>query len=117
MGDISTEDIKNYVISMRKKAEITDGSINHIIKIVKIIFSEAARRKVIDTDPTKGISYIPVKQKDRGILRIEDVHKLFDYATMMEVWGCETTYIFNLFAVLTGCRRGEISMSIMNTLK
>ena len=108
MSDISTEDIKNYVISMRKKAEITDGSINHIIKIVKIIFSEAVRRKVLTEDPTKGISYIPVNQKDRGILTIEEVHKLFNYETMMEIWGCETTYIFNLFAVLTGCRRGEI---------
>ena len=27
---------------------------------------------------------------------------------MGDVWDCETTYILNLFAIMTGCRRGEI---------
>ena len=108
LRDITTDTIKQYIINLRKKGDITDGSINHIIKIVKIIFSEAVRRKVITEDPTKGISYIAVKQKDRGIMKIEEIHKLFDYENMMDIWGCEVSYTFNLFAVLTGCRRGEI---------
>ena len=108
LKEISNKDIKNYIIGLKKKGKLSDGSINHILKIVKIIFSEAVRREILEKSPADGIPYIRAKQKDRGILTIKEVHKLFDDEKYPEIWGDEVAYTFNLFAVMTGCRRGEI---------
>jgi len=109
LTSITTKDVEDFVIDLKNNTELADGTINHLLKIVKIAFAEALREKLIYENPTKDISYLKVSSKERGILNVEEVKKLFDPRTVDSVWGGDkVTYAVNLFAASTGVRRGEI---------
>ena len=105
---ITSKDIKDYIIKLKKDGKITDGSIKHILKIIKIIFAEAERRELIVKNPAREIPYPKVEQKERGILTRDEAQRLFNESRMMDIWGSDMAYTLNLFAIMTGCRRGEI---------
>ena len=109
LTSITTKDVEDFVIDLKNNTKLADGTINHLLKIVKIAFSEALREKLVYENPTKDISYLKASSKERGILNVEEVKKLFDPETLNSVWGGDkVTYAVNLFAASTGVRRGEI---------
>lgn len=106
--DITQKDIKNFILYLKKEGKISDSTINHILKTLKTVLIIAINDGIITKNPIDGVSRIKAEKKRRGILTIEEVHKLFDEKTIDEIWKCRTSYVFNLFGVLTGCRRGEL---------
>ncbi len=48
METISINDIKSFVFYLKKKGTLSDGTINHILKLVKMVFSKAHRDEVIE---------------------------------------------------------------------
>ena len=114
LTSIKTKVIENYIISLKAQGELAEGSINHIIKILKIMFAEAKRRDLIYKDPCENIPYIRSKGKERGILSLEETRLLFTGNALDRVWDNDiVTYTFHLFSASTGCRRGEI-LSLKN---
>jgi integrase len=109
LTSIKKEDIEDFIIYLRKNKPLAAGSVNHIIKIVKIMTAEALRRKLIYEDPSKEISYIDADEKERGILTLDEVAKLLHPGSMNIYWeGCIITYAMNVLAAVTGMRRGEL---------
>jgi len=109
LTSIRKEDIEDFIIYLRKNKPLAAGSVNHIIKIVKIMTAEALRRKLIYEDPSKEISYMDADEQERGILTLDEVAKLLHPSNMNIFWeGCPVTYAMNVLAAVTGMRRGEL---------
>jgi len=106
---ISKEDIEDFIIYLRKNKPLSPGTINHLIKIVKIMFAEAKRRKLIYEDPSIEISYLDAQEQERGVLTFQEVVELLDLRNIDKYWdGCLVTFAMNVLAAVTGMRRGEL---------
>jgi integrase len=106
---IQERDIEDFIIHIRRTTKLSSGTINHLIKILKIVFAQALREKLIYENPAKEISYLDADQQKRGVLSLEEVGKLFEPSKIDEIWnGCVVTYAMNVVSASTGMRRGEL---------
>lgn len=109
LTSIQKKDVKDFLIHLKQTTDLKEGTLNHILKIVKIIFNQALEDNLIYENPAKTISYMDANHQKRGILTIEEVRELFDKSRIDEIWdGCAVAYTMNIFAATTGVRRGEI---------
>jgi integrase len=109
LTSITKEEIEDFIIYLRKNKPLAAGTINHLIKILKIMFAEAKRRQLIYEDPSKEISYLDAREQERGVLTIEEVVTLLNPKNIDKLWdGCRISYAMNVLAAVTGMRRGEL---------
>ncbi|MCF7953879.1 MAG: site-specific integrase [Spirochaetales bacterium] len=79
----------------------SSSTINKILLALRTILQYAQKKKYIQQVPL--IDMLPNKQKDRGILTIEEVKSFFS-----QEWNDPRYYAINLIAATTGMRMGEI---------
>lgn len=109
LTSIQTRDIRDFVIHLKKTTKPANGTINHILKIVKIVLGEALRRKLIHTDPTVDVNYADANQQDRAAFTLKGAFTLIHPSNIDLSWqGCLTTYTMNVLAAVTGMRRREL---------
>jgi len=110
-GDLDIREIYEKRIDgwlLRLKEEgVGFKTLNHLITILRIIFSYAVKAHDIEESPMANIELFSVKIPEKGILSREELVRLFpeDYGT---VWQSKMHYTLNLTAVFTGMRLGEI---------
>ena len=100
LSKIDSEVIEELVIGMSAAGKAS-GTINHVLITLRTILQYAYKKKYIQHMPI--IEMIPRKQKDRGILTVEEVKAFF-----AQEWADKRYYAFNLIAATTGMRMGEI---------
>ena len=106
---IQERDIEDFIIHLKKTTTLASGTINHIIKIIKIVFAEALRQKLIYENPAKDISRIEANQQDRGMLTLREADQLLHPKNIGTYWdGCLVIYAMNVLSATTGMRRGEL---------
>lgn len=111
IGAITEETAKAFVAHLRTTTKLSDNSIYQIVKISKIAFSEAVRKKIIRDSPMANIKVNSGSSKPRGILELHEVRQLLnpDQATIDKIWGGDRlNHAFNYLAATTGCRKCEL---------
>lgn len=88
---------------------LTKTTVNHCLRILKLMLSEAEDQGYIVRNPSKNISRLKREKKRRVLPTLEEFQKLFDERTIPTVWnGNDTLYTICLLAASTGLRLGEI---------
>jgi len=106
LNAISTEIVENWIMSLSRKG-YNNSSINIQIATLKIMMKEAARIKLISSNPMEKIKKLIAHNKEVQILKNEEVQKLFP-ADWIRIWDSYDIYLFNKLAACTGMRLSEI---------
>ena len=116
LDEITPKMIESWLVLMSEKKHMSKKvkdknlsplTINHTLKILKIMFGEAVRLKLLVINPCSEIKELKRNDVDREIFTVEEVKKLFS-PNWAELWSNETVYIMNRLAACTGMRMGEI---------
>jgi integrase len=103
---ISTELVQDWIMCLSRKG-FNNSSINISIATLKAMMKEAARLKLISSDPMEKIKKLISHNKEVQILKDEEVQKLFP-ADWRRIWESYDVYLFNKLAACTGMRLSEI---------
>jgi integrase len=106
LNTISTEIVENWIMDLSRKG-YNNSSINIQIATLKIMMKEAARVKLISSNPMEKIKKLIAHNKEVQILKNEEVQKLFP-ADWIKIWDSYDIYLFNKLAACTGMRLSEI---------
>ena len=106
LDEINPTVIEDWLLSMIAKG-LKPSSVNIQYKTLRIMIGEAARLKIVKTNPCKEVKEIKGEEFKRQILTVEEARKLFtpDWPT---VWKSEIVYKAHLLAACTGLRSGEL---------
>lgn len=108
LTEISTREIEKFLKSMRDSG-YASRTVNYHLAVLRLIFGEAERLGDIEKNPMKSVKPFGDTGKERGVLTMEEVKRLFAPDNLEKLWGgnrFERT--LNLTASLTGMRVGEI---------
>jgi len=106
INSILPEHIQDWVMELSRKG-YNNSSINIQIATLKVMLKEAARLKLISSNPGEKIKKLVANNKEVQILNIEEVQKLFPRA-WGEIWDSFEVFVFNKLAACTGMRLSEI---------
>lgn len=87
---------------------LSQSSVTLYLVILKIMFKEAMRRKIIKNNPAADVAPLKKEIVKRGVLNHEEVKSLFDIKKKDEIWYDDISYYANLLAACTGMRMGEV---------
>lgn len=104
---ITPKDIEAW-LKREQQTGISNSTLNKRIKILRIIFNEAYRLGDISFNPFTRIQMFCSDTKTKGIFTEDEIRKLFKSTSSKCLWKNDLTYLFNLLAVSTGMRLGEI---------
>ena len=106
---ITADLVNSWVLGMKKEGQLQNSTINRIVKVFKVILSDAYRKGDIQADIAKRILLLKSDSKTHGIFSKEEAAKLLNPKTIKKVWGGNRIhYAMNLLASKTGMRIGEI---------
>ena len=106
LDDISTDLVQNWIMDLSREKH-NNSSINTLIATLKVMMKEAARLKLISSNPMEKINKLIAHNKEVQILKNEEAQKLFP-SNWREIWDSYETYLFNKLAACTGMRFSEI---------
>jgi integrase len=106
LNAISTELVQNWIMGLSRE-KYNNSSINTLIATLKAMMKEAARLKLISSNPMEKIKKLIAHNKEVQILKNEEVQKLFP-SDWKKIWDSYEIYIFNKLAACTGMRLSEI---------
>ncbi len=110
---INTRMIENWILCLREKHGRTDkplshSTVNHVLTCLKIMLKETVRLEYLHKSPADSIIQLKEKPKEKGILIIAEVKKLFQDDSIDHIWdGDRQHYTINLLSASTGMRLGE----------
>ena len=115
---ITPKDIEDFANRL-KDSGLTNTTVNHYMKDLKVIFHEALRRNDIQTDPTRQILPFRNDTREKGIFTVAEIESLFCGENIVQrIWnGNKEAYLMNLLAVKTGMRLGEIQALRVQDIK
>ncbi len=107
LTSIKTFHIEDWIKQLQK-TELATGTINNLIRIIKIMLQEAFRLGYIEKNPTANIFNLRDNYKEKGILTLPEVKELFDKNRIGQIWKSDLKhYGINLLSASTGMRLGE----------
>jgi integrase len=105
LDEISTQMIEEWKYSLVEQHRLSNKSTNNYLSILHVMLDYWWRHGVIQSDPSVKVKPMSKRGgKTRGILTVEETHRLFT----SEVWDNHIGYLANLLAAVTGMRMGEI---------
>jgi integrase len=106
LSSITPEIVQNWVMQLSKKG-YNNSTINLNIAALKVMMKEAARQKLINSNPMEKVKKLVAHNKEVQILKNEEVKKLFP-ADWKDFWDSYEVYLINKLAACTGMRLSEI---------
>jgi integrase len=118
LDKITEEGVNEWLLGFKRREVIIDGKTeikgykntyaNSVFGTFTLMMGEAVKRKLITQNPCGNVPRLKNDRKEREILTVDEVRKLFP-AGYTTVWGDKkTAYAANRLASLTGMRIGEI---------
>jgi len=114
IDSILPEHIQDWIMDLSRKG-YNNSSINILIATLKLMLKEAARLKLISSNPGEKIKKLAANNKEVQILNIDEVQKLFPRHSgdslggdWRDIWDSYEVYVFNKLAACTGMRLSEI---------
>jgi integrase len=117
LGAIAGEDINKWLIAFRDRGrKLRNGKLKHYknsyannaLSVINIMMTEAARRKLIASNPCENVRKLKNDSRAVEILTADEARKLFP-ENPLPIWGGkEIDFAANRLASLTGMRIGEI---------
>ena len=130
MNSILPEHIQNWIMELSRKG-YNNSSINILMATLKVMFKEAARLKLVSSNPAEKIKKLTAANKEVQILNLEEVQKLFPRpsgnadgdscgdsgngsndghggGSWRGIWDSYEVFVFNKLAACTGMRLSEI---------
>jgi integrase len=93
----------------RMSKPLSKVTINHCLRILKLILAEAEDRGYISKNPARNVGRLKKEDKRWILPTLAEFQTVFDEKSIPTIWsGNETLYAFNLIAATTGMRLGEI---------
>jgi integrase len=117
LGAITEEDINKWLIGFRERGKILrNGKFKHYknsyantaLSVLNIMMTEAARRKLIASNPCENVRNLKNDCRVVEILTADEVKRLFPENPLLIWGGKEIDFAANRLASLTGMRIGEI---------
>ncbi len=105
--------IEDWLFSLKEKIgrankPLAASTANCCLKTLKIMMNEAVRREYININPCKKVEPLVESPKEKSILNMDEVRKLFKADTIDQIWYGDLYYFtVNLLAASTGMRMGE----------
>ena len=107
INSINPEMVRSWVLQLSREG-FYNSTINLSIATLKVMMKEAARQKLIPSNPMEKIQKLAANNKEVKILRNEEVQKLFP-ADWTKIWDSYEVYLVNKLAACTGMRLSEIT--------
>jgi len=108
LDEIEPETVETWLFSLRDKG-LAAETCNHALSALKAVFREAARLRLVKSDPAEPVERLYVTAKPRGVLDTKEVSDLLARGALGRVWGGNLKmYTIALIAFSTGARQGEI---------
>ncbi len=100
---ITRAQIEDWKLDLFENSGLSAETVNHALKVLKIMMREAYRREIIRGNPAAGQVSGPAKV--RIVLTLEQAQAAFE---KREHWADLRHYALNLTAFTTGARMGEL---------
>ena len=113
LNQITPKMVEDWLFFLRKKIGKTGKplaaiTVNHCLVTLRIMLGEAVRREYLKKNPVIGVEPLKENPRERNILSIEEVRKLFKDDTINRIWEDYLAHFtINLLAASTGLRIGE----------
>jgi integrase len=109
LDNIRASDAEAFIACLKQKG-LSNVSINHNLKILRLIFGWAEKKNDIDYNPFKEVMNLKSDCKEKGMFTSDEIFKLLlDKTRVEEVWANNRNdYLMNLVAYKTGARLGEL---------
>jgi integrase len=109
LDEIRADDIEAYIAHLKNNG-LSNLSVNHNLKILKVIFKWAKNHGDIFYDPMQEVILLKNSASEKGIFTKEEINELVlrneSFAT---VWASDSLmYLLNITAYKTGMRLGEL---------
>ena len=103
--EIHEKRIEAWLLNLKGEG-VGTKTLNHLITVLRIIFSYAFKSHDIGENPMDSIELFSIAVKEKGILSREELVRLFSNDN--GAWGSKMHLAINLTAVMTGMRLGEL---------
>ena len=106
LDDITPNAVEGWLLSLSESG-LKPKSINLIYITLKMMLKEAAKAKLIKSNPCGEVKKLKADEIVRAILTVEEARKLFP-ANWATVWESKVVYLAHRLAACTGLRIGEL---------
>lgn len=103
MNEITPNTVKSFRTMLLNEKGISRGTINNVVKALKIILDTALADDVMVHNAMRGITSLRENCSTRDAFTYEEAVKIFDYK-----WQDKSNKLLMLVAALTGMRIGEL---------
>jgi len=101
--------IEGWVMTLKSEDTLSPTTVNHCLTTLKTMLSEATRLGVIATNPALPVEHLKESPKEKQILTLEEVRRLFGEGALAEMWKGSLPHLtLNLLAASTCLRMGEV---------
>lgn len=108
LSAISPEIIERWALQLRDEG-LSGKGVNNLLSCLRVMLAEAYRLRRIHRNPFDVVRPLGVDNRDRGVLSIEEVQRLFAPENIEPAWKGHLLFrCINLVAACTGCRQGEL---------
>ena len=109
LAKITPQMVETWVMALADRHHLAAVSVNHILATAKVMFGEAFRLGIIPGDPAAKVAPLQEKSKEREVLTLAEIRKLFREDRIPSIWnGDERLYTASLLGVSCGLRMAEI---------
>ena len=102
---ITRADIEDWKVKLFESGSLAAATVNHALKVLKLMMKEAYRREVIPGNPADLVRNVSGPAKERTALSLNQARALF---AERNAWRDLRHYALNLAAFSTGARLGEL---------
>jgi integrase len=119
LSSITPNMVEAWVMGLREKKgrtgkRLSHATINHCLKCLKLMLSEAKRRGYILVNPSEHIEMLEEKLTEKSILSIDEMKLLFHEDHIDLIWeGGLCHYTINLLSASSGMRLGEVQALLL----
>jgi integrase len=109
LSELTATFIEAFMFSLRDDEGLSPKRVNNITSCLRVMLREAKRRGLLPRDPFDVVRPFANDSRERGILTIEEVMKLFAEEAIPTAWQGNLLYrCINMLAAVSGMRQGEI---------
>jgi integrase len=117
LDSITSNDIEDYIKYLKNKG-LSNTTVNHNLKMIRLIFGWAEKHNTILYNPMRQILNLKSDTREKGVFTDEEVNSLlFRPNILSDIWEKdENMYMLNLTAYKTGMRLGELQALCKNDI-